>query len=171
MGFFDRLFGQSKRRTTTPQVIGKSLFIFAGRTIADISEDLQKDKLKIGSVQPAIYLRGRAILNLFAVDFSVFLAYSDGPLKNAILDSFWLEHEGLQTEPEYAAFTKGCKERCLQYQAAVRQGGDLFLEVGRVFASACGCPGDLYLAMAAGGYFGIMRRAVNDILHKFNVVV
>ncbi|MCI0424038.1 MAG: hypothetical protein L0312_33325, partial [Acidobacteria bacterium] len=109
MGLLDRLFGQSKRKTTTPQVIGKSLFVFVARTTADISEDLQKGKVKIGSVQPAIYLGERMILNLFAVDFSVFSACGHGPLKNAILDSFWLEHEALQTEPEYAALTKGCK--------------------------------------------------------------
>lgn len=168
MGLLGRLFRQPKSEATTPEQIGKALFYFVGRTITGISEDLQKGRLEIlGSVQPAIYLRELVIMNLFSVDFAVFRVHGHGPVKNAVLDSFWLEHEALQvTEPEYAALTKGCKERLLQYSSAVQQGGDLLLRVGRVFASACGCPGEHLLAMQAGDHFGSFAAAVKDILSK-----
>lgn len=165
MGLLARLFSHRIAGTITPEVIGKSLFYFVGKTISTISDDLHEGRLEIGSIQPAIYLREKVIMNLFAADFAVFLVYGHGPLKKKILDSFWSEHAALQTSSsEYAALTKGCKERHLQYNLAVQQGGDLLLTVGRVFASACGCPGEHLLAMQAGTEFANTSSVAKDIL-------
>jgi hypothetical protein len=171
MGFLGRLLGRKSR--ATPEQAATVLGTLITQCVSDDLDRLARNSDMYGQIDARLCGRELLSLYIFAVDYSLYNLYKDSPLRNAIMQSFWLQYaDSYEATPQHQRGSlppeAEALDRAGRYADHLKTADNPLIPIGQTFSNACG-PANAFLAHSGATSFATMTGSIQDLMKSIEV--